>query len=52
MVRIFYGRLWLKKGCFADDDDDLYICHMLLQSEVRYPVAKVLRNGKDVSVLN
>jgi hypothetical protein len=21
--RIFYGRTWLKKGCFANDDDDL-----------------------------
>jgi hypothetical protein len=20
--RIFYGMLWLKKGCFANDDDD------------------------------
>jgi hypothetical protein len=20
--RTFYGRLWLKKGCFASDDDD------------------------------
>jgi hypothetical protein len=20
--RIFYGRLWLRKGCFASDDDD------------------------------
>jgi hypothetical protein len=20
--RIFQGQLWLRKGCFADDDDD------------------------------
>jgi hypothetical protein len=22
--RIFYGRQWLKTGCFANDDDDDY----------------------------
>jgi hypothetical protein len=23
--RIFYGRLWLRKGCFANDDDNYTI---------------------------
>jgi hypothetical protein len=34
--RIFQGRLWFKKGCFANDDDDTH--QATVQSAINWAV--------------
>jgi hypothetical protein len=35
--RIFYGRLWLKKGCFSANDDDYLLNYMLFRPYIIVP---------------